>query len=306
MTTTTTHDCSAVIDAPAFSPWAIGAVTHGLCGHPLLGIDALVGLGQRLEARRLVRTHSDAAAAGSPFSDAPRLHPNKRSAAETLSGIADAHAWMSLLNVQADPVYRKLVDEVLDALKPMVDRHDPGMCFRGGWIFVSSPGAITPFHIDHEHNFILQIAGRKRLYVWDPFDREVVSEQAQELFHDQNSREKIVWDDAFRSRARIFDLEPGQGGYMPSTAPHMVENGSEPSITMSFTYYTDSTRRRELLYRGNAQLRRLGFAPRPVGASALGDRSKAALLGAYMGLSAGIKRTLGRGVRDNTLAYAPA
>lgn len=306
MTTTTTHDSSAVIDAPAFSPWAIGAVTHRLCGHPLLGIDALVELGQRLEARRLVRTHSDAAAAGSPFSDAPQLHPNKRSAAEMLSGIAEAHAWMSLLNVQADPVYRQLVDEVLDALKPMVDRHDPGMCFRAGWIFVSSPGAVTPFHIDHEHNFILQIAGRKRLYVWDPFDREVVSEQAQELFHDCNSREKIVWDDAFRSRARIFDLEPGQGGYMPSTAPHMVENGSEPSITMSFTYYTDSTRRRELLYRGNAQLRRLGFAPRPVGASALGDRGKAALLGAYTGLSAGIKRTLGRGVRDNTLAYAPA
>lgn len=302
----TTTDRRPVIDAPAFAPWAISAVSHQLCGHPLLNIDALVELGQRLEARKLVRTHSDEAGAGSSFGDAPILHPNRRSAAETLSGIADAHAWMSLLNVQSDPVYRRLVDEVLDAIKPMIDRHDPGMCFRGGWIFVSSPGAITPFHIDHEHNFILQIAGRKRVYVWDPFDREVVSEHAQELFHDHNSREKIVWNESFRSRARIFDLEPGQGGYMPSTAPHMVENGSEPSITMSFTYYTDSTRRRELLYRGNAKLRRLGLAPRPVGASALADRSKAALLGAYTGINAGIKRTLGRGVRDNTVAYAPA
>lgn len=301
----TTTDCPIVIDANPFDPWAITAVTHELCGHPLLNINALVELGQRLEVRKLVRTHSDEAGAGSSFGDAPTLHPNRRSAAETLSGIADAHAWMSLLNVQSDPVYRRLVDEVLDAIKPMVDRYDPGMCFRGGWIFVSSPGAVTPFHIDHEHNFILQIAGRKRLYVWDPFDREVVSERAQELFHNQNLREKIVWDEAFRSRARIFDLQPGQGGYMPSTAPHMVENGSEPSITVSFTYYTDSTRRRELLYRGNAQLRRMGFDPRPVGASALGDRSKAALLGAYTGINAGIKRSLGRGVRDNTVAYAP-
>lgn len=302
----TTTVCPVDVDAGGFDPWKIMAVTHQLCGHPLLGIDALVELGQRLEARKLVRTHSDEAGAGSSFGDAPTLHPNRRSAAETLSGIADAHAWMSLLNVQADPVYRRLVDEVLDALKPVVDRRDPGMCFRGGWIFVSSPGAITPFHIDHEHNFILQIAGRKRLYVWDPFDREVVSERAQELFHDRHSREGIVWDEAFRSRARIFDLEPGQGGYMPSTSPHMVENGSEPSITVSFTYYTDSTRRRELLYRGNAKLRRLGLAPRPVGASALADRSKAALLGAYTGVNARIKRTLGRGVRDNTVAYAPA
>jgi len=302
----TTTDCPIIIDSPPFTPWAISAVTHRLCGHPLLNIDALVELGQRLEARKLVRTHSDQATAGSSFSDAPNLHPNRRGAAATLAGIAEAHAWMSLLNVQADPIYRRLVDEVLDSIKPMIDQHDPGMCFRGGWIFVASPGAVTPFHIDHEHNFILQIAGRKRVYVWDPFDREVVSERALELFHERNSREKIVWDESFRSRARVFDLEPGQGGYMPSTAPHMVENGSEPSITMSFTYYTDSTRRRELLYRGNDKLRRMGIEPRPVGASALADGGKALMLGAYMGINAGIKRSLGRGVRDNTVAYAPA
>ena len=62
----------------------------------------------------------------------------------------------------------------------------------------------------------------------------------------------------------------------------------------------------DLLYRGNAKLRRMGFDPRPVGASALADRSKAALLGAYTGINAGIKRALGRGVRDNSVAYAPA
>ena len=179
-----------------FDPWRIQAVTHALREHPLLQIDALVELGRRLEARKLVRTHSDAATAGSSFADAPLLHPNRRSAEETLAGIAQAKAWMSLLNVQADPVYRRLVDEVLDSVRPMVEARDPGMCYRGGWIFVSSPGAVTPFHIDHEHNFILQIRGRKRLYTWDPFDREVVSERGQELFHDQHSRAGVVWDEA--------------------------------------------------------------------------------------------------------------
>lgn len=294
------------LDADAFDPWRIGEVRHRLGDHPLLRIDALIALAQRLEARRLVRTHSDAATAGSSFADAPRQHPNRRGAAETLSDVANAHAWMSLLNVQSDPVYRGLVDEVLDALRPTIERRDPGLCYRGGWIFVSSPGAITPFHIDHEHNVILQIAGRKRLYVWDPFDREVVSEQAQERFHDAHSREGVVWDERFRARARIFELEPGQGGYMPSTAPHMVENGDAPSITVSFTYYTDATRRRELLYRGNAKLRRLGLAPSPVGASAFRDGAKAALLSVGTGIRSGLRRALGRSVRDSGLAYAPA
>ncbi len=294
------------IDEASFDPWKLQSVTHRLGDHPLLQIDALVELGRRLEARKLVRTHSDAATAATSFADAPNQHPNRKGAAETLAGIAQANAWMSLLNVQADPVYRKLVDEVLDELRPQVEARDPGMCYRAGWIFVSSPAAITPFHMDHEHNFILQIRGTKKLHAWDPFDRVVISERAQEQFHDRHSRELVKWDEAFRARARVFDLEPGLGGYMPSTSAHMVENGPEPSVTISFTYYTDSTRRRELLYRGNARLRRLGIEPRPVGQSPLRDRMKYALLGGLFNTQSAARRLLGLGVRDNGVSHAPA
>jgi hypothetical protein len=291
---------------PAFDPWRIQAATHRLGDHPLLQIDALVQLGKRLAERRLVRTHSADATAGTSFADAPNLHPNQKSAEETLAGIANARAWMSLLNVQADPVYRRLVDEVLDEVRPQIDAKDPGMCYRAGWIFVSSPGAVTPFHIDHEHNVILQILGTKRLYTWDPFDREVVTERAQELFHDAHSRDQIVWNEAFRKRARVFELEPGMGGYMPSTTPHLVENGPGPSVTVSFTYYTDSTRRRELLYRGNARMRRLGLDPRPVGTSVVRDRAVAAALGGFTTAKSAVRRALGKSVRDSGVAYAPA
>jgi hypothetical protein len=212
---------------------------------------------------------------------------------------------MSLLNVQADPIYRRLIDDVLDEVKPIVERRDPGMCYRAGWIFVSSPNTVTPFHMDHEHNFILQIRGKKRLYTWDPFDREVVSERAQELFHDQHSRELVVWKEAWRSRARVFELEPGLGGYMPSTTPHMVENGDGPSITISFTYYTDATRQRELLYRGNARLRRLGIEPHPIGTSPSRDRVKRAVINSYTTAKNAVWRALGRSFRDTGLPYAP-
>jgi hypothetical protein len=269
---------SIAVDPDTFDPWKIQAISHALTDHPLLQIGALVELGKRQQERKLVRTHSAAATAGTSFADAPLLHPNDRDAAATLAEIEKAGAWMSLLNVQADPLYRKLIDDVLGEVKPVVSRRDPGMCYRAGWIFVSSPNTVTPFHMDHEHNFILQIRGRKRLYTWDPFDRVVVSERAQELFHDRHSRELVTWSEDWRARARVFELEPGLGGYMPSTTPHMVENGDGPSITISFTYYTHSTRQRELLYRGNAGLRRLGLEPHPVGASQGRDRVKRAVL----------------------------
>ena len=294
------------IPATPFDPWAVQAITHALSEHPLLQIDALVELGKRQQERRLVRTHSANATAGTSFADAPSLHPNAQGAATTLADIANAKAWMSLLNVQADPTYRALIHDILDEVRPIVDRVDPGMCYRAGWIFVSSPNTVTPFHIDHEHNFILQIRGRKRLYTWDPFDRQVVTERAQELFHDRHSRELVTWDEAFRRRARVFDLEPGMGGYMPSTTPHMVENGNEPSVTISFTYYTDATRQRELVYRGNAALRRFGFTPDPVGRSPQRDRVKHAVLSRFTTAKNFVRRRLGRTVRENGQPYAPA
>ena len=294
------------VDPVSFEPWKIQALTHALADHPLLQLDALVELGKRQQERKLVRTHSADATAGTSFAEAPTLHPNAKDAVATLADIAKAKAWMSLLNVQADPIYRRLIDEILDEVRPIVDRRDPGMCYRAGWIFVSSPNTVTPFHMDHEHNFILQIRGKKRLYTWDPFDRQVVSERAQELFHDQHSRELVTWSEAWRARARVFELEPGLGGYMPSTTPHMVENGDGPSITISFTYYTDATRARELLYRGNARLRRLGLSPRPVGQSETRDAVKHAVLAGYANARAMVRRALGRGVRRNDQPYAPA
>jgi hypothetical protein len=86
----------------------------------------------------------------------------------------------------------------------------------------------------------------------------------------------------------------------------MVENGDGPSITISFTYYTDATRQRELLYRGNAQLRRLGLDPAPVGASPGRDRVKHAVLAGLTTAKNLVRRRLGRSVRENDQPYAPA
>lgn len=71
-------------------------MTHALSDHPRLQIDALVELGRRQEQRKLVRTHTSAATAGTSFADAPNLHPNARDAATTLADIERAGAWTSL------------------------------------------------------------------------------------------------------------------------------------------------------------------------------------------------------------------
>ena len=292
------------LDWSGFDPWRIQPLRHHLMEHPLLQPDQLVALGARLEVDGRVRTHSNDAEAGTPFNTAPRLHPNRRSATETLEHIGEAKAWMSLLNVQTDDIYRKLVDEVLDEARTGVDPLDPGMCYRGGWIFVTSPRTITPFHYDKEHNFIVQIRGRKTLHVWDHRDEVAASEASRDRFHARHERDLLVWNEALRERAQTFELEPGMGAYMPSTSPHMVENGDEPSITMSFTYYTDSTRRDSLLHRAHYRLRQLGIRPPAVGSQAAIDGPLHGAFKASAEARLGLLRMLGRSAPSDRAAYA--
>jgi hypothetical protein len=281
--TITTTDASSQpwldVDWATFDPWRIQAIRHRLMEHPLLKPFRIVEFGTRHERSGRVRTHSSDATAGTPFNDAPSIHPNTRSAAQTLADIEHARAWMSLLNIQTDDVYRTLVDAVLDEVRPRIEARDPGMCYRGGWIFVTSPNTVTPFHMDKEHNFLVQIHGRKRIYVWDHGDQVAVPEAARDLFHDRHSRELIVWREELRSRAHVFELEPGMGCYMPSTSPHMVENLDNGSITASFTYYTDATRRDSALHCLHQALRNRGWQPPAVGARPWLDRCLLPLAG---------------------------
>lgn len=285
----------------AFDPWRIQPVRHRLSDHPLLQPDSLLALSARLEAAGRIRTHANDATAGTPFNDAPSLHPNPLSATDTLNSLREAKAWMSLLNVQTDAVYRELVGSVLDSVQALIEQRDPGMCHRAGWIFVSSPKTVTPFHFDKEHNFILQIHGRKRVYVWDHLDTTVASELARDRFHQRHERDQLQWRDGFRGRARVFDLHPGEGAYMPSTSPHMVESGDEPSITISFTYYTDATRRDAMLHKTHAVLRDIGIVPPAVGKWPTLDALTFAAVTHALRLRSMAKRLIGR---SRALGYA--
>ncbi len=297
---------SVFVDADwgAFDPWRIQSVRHRLAEHPLLQLQSLIELGKRLETSGSIRTHSSSATAGTAFNHAPALHPNRLGAAATLADLENASAWMSLLNVQTDPTYRELIDTVLDSIRPHIEPVDPGMCYRAGWIFVSSPGAVTPFHMDKEHNFILQVRGSKRIYVWPHDDTGVVGELARDRFHRSHSRDLIQWQEAFRERAQVFDMLPGMGAYMPSTSPHMVENGSEPSITISFTYYTHATRRDALLHRVHDQMRGIGIAPPPVGRYPLFDGVTHAAAATYAGTKHVVRRLAGRMIQSDRVPYA--
>jgi hypothetical protein len=240
-------------------------VRHSLVEHPLLTLDALAELADRLPLRSIERHRADLdlmTPGGAPELEGPP--------SQTVREIDTANAWMVLWYIEQDPAYRALLDECLDEVERFVgDRHG-GMQYRRGYIFISAPNATTPVHFDPEQNLLLQIRGRKEMNVGrfaDPADQEAELERYFAGGHRNLDRMPDL--------ERQFVMDPGDGVYVYPFAPHWVRNSPSPSISLSITFRTEQSLREERIRHVNARLRRLHMTPKPPGVSRWRDEVKA-------------------------------
>ncbi len=284
------------IDVAHFHPLKPASVRHGLVGHPLLGKDSLLQLATRLKSPGKVNYISGQTTPDADFTELLGTHGTGRSLEETLERIEEPGSWVAFYHIESDPIYRELIDECLDTVQPAVRKHDPGMFGRMGWIFFSSPGALTPFHIDTETNLLLQIHGEKELSVWDPYDRTVLPERSIETYLATSSLKQVTYRPDLQEKAYAFRLTPGVGAYMPCTAPHLARTcDGDYSITLALTYFTAATERRSRVYRANSVLRKLRLSPRPYGDSPFADGVKSRLYSSYLSVKKLLIRPKDRG-----------
>ncbi|MGH9752588.1 MAG: hypothetical protein ACREA2_07375, partial [Blastocatellia bacterium] len=258
-------------------------VRHHLADHHLFSLQRLIELANRLPEEKVKYNGADIPV-GADLYGGPRTGLSGR---ETIQQIEECRSWMVMNNVELDPEYRQLLDRCLDEVQLFSEPIDPGMFRREGFIFISSPHSITPFHADPEYNFLLQIRGKKQISIWDGMDRLVLSEIALEKYFSDSERQ-IAFKEEYQQKASIFELTPGEGLHFPVAAPHWVRNGAEVSISFSVTFRTLASERRRIVYSANEALRRKGLSPTPPGASAFRDLAK------YYGFRAriGVKRLL--------------
>ncbi len=241
-----------------------------LQNHPAFQLERLIALSKRLQPHLVEYNGGNL-----PISIDPQRTPRTGlSVEETLRRIEESGSWMVLKRVDDDPEYRTLMEQ---ALAPVRERAEAlvGRSFDlQAFIFVSSPNAVTPLHMDPEHNVLVQIRGSKSFHVWDPEDRGIISEPDLERFHAAFTHRNLPYKEQFAPAARSFSLRPGQALHVPVTVPHWVKNGPEVSISFSVTFRSDWTLRQERLYRVNARLRTLGIQPTPVGRNVVLDAAK--------------------------------
>ncbi len=258
-------------------------VTHALCGHPLFELERLVRLSKELSPR-LVEYNPGSL----PVIHDPSTTPaNSLSVAETIRRIETCGSWMVLKHVERSPEYGALLDRCVDEVAAAAGLDPAKLIRRAAFLFVSSPGAITPLHLDPENNFLLQIRGEKAMHIARPGNRAVIGERALERFFSGGHR-NVLLDEDLHDHLSRFELGPGDGVFVPMPAPHYVHNGDNVSISFSATFHTLETDTTQGVYWINDKLRRLGMRPAPPGVQASADRRKHAI---YKSLRA-IKRRL--------------
>lgn len=166
---------------------------------------------------------------------------NGLSLAETVRNIDQCRSWVLLKDVGQHPDYAELQRLCLEEIARNLDLGGEELLSPRSFVFLSSPEAVTPFHIDPEHNFLLQIEGSKAIQIFDHFDRDVLTLRQLREFT-AGAHRNLPFDNAFAERGEVFEFGPGEGVYIPFLAPHWVRNGRSVSISFSLSFETLQTK----------------------------------------------------------------
>ena len=246
--------------------------THNVSGHPLFQLPHLVELARTLDGRYVEYNAGRIPVSLPNWQDTPHTG---LSAEETIRNAEEICSWMVLKRAEHCPEFKEFLDDCLDEIEPLADPIEPGMCEREAAVFVSSPGSVTPYHMDHEINFLLQLKGTKTVSVFDADDPAVLADrELEEYFSGPAIHRNLKFADEYQKRATVFELHEGLGLHIPTTAPHWVRNGDTVSVSFSASFKTRASLRRGNVYRMNALLRRLGMNPAPWKGSPTRDRLK--------------------------------
>jgi hypothetical protein len=230
---------------------------HGLLVHPLLTLKALTGLAEALPAGEIEHNPGQLPIGIRP-EDVPK---SELTVAETIRNISQSGSWVALKRIEQVPAYRDLLHTVLGELMDIVAPRTGPMMQLEGFIFITSPGSVTPFHFDPEHNILLQVMGSKVMTLFPVEDEDMFSAEIHERFHLGLHHRNLPWRDDYAAKGLPIALAPGEAIHVPVKTPHWVQNGDQPSVSLSITWRSDWAYAEADARAFNHMLRKAGMRP---------------------------------------------
>jgi hypothetical protein len=255
--------------------------THNLAGHPLLQIPRLVDLTSHLitYGPGSVRCQVSGVPMHLKWTDVQLKEQFQEQIPEFIANIEQSDSWLLLYSVQRDPAYQVLLDQIVDELTKLTGVPlRQAMTWLDAYIFIASPHAVTPYHIDHESTFLFQMHGDRQAHLFPCDDRALLTNQELENFYigDYNAAN---FKPEYQSKATVYPLVAGTGVHHPVCAPHWYQNGDTYSVAMGIHFGLRSFDLQARIYQANHYLRKLRLHPMPPGQSAFRDQLKIQAMG---------------------------
>jgi len=209
---------------------------HSLDQHPAFQLPALLRAAERLskDPRTAGKSHFES---GSPDRNAWfGARPEGQTIVDAIASIESGKNWVILKRIHEDPEYREILMQLVPQLSEVAGvniakvYYDPTMT-----IFITSPGRITPYHMDGETNFLAQIHGTKMVYIYDGKNQNVLTTEQLEKYWTGNLP-KIDYPENLPHGHWQYKLQPGNGVFNPAIFPHWLQNGSEVSVSVSMNF----------------------------------------------------------------------
>lgn len=234
-------------------------LTHQLGAHSLLDLEPLAQLAEALSPSSIEYNSGD-----QPIGVSGKPGATGLSIGETIRRIGDSGSWAVLKNIEQHPAYADLLESLLSELRPTIEARTGQMLKTQGFIFISSPCAVTPFHFDPEHNILLQLRGTKTMTQFPAGNTAYAADRIHEAYHTGGARE-LTWQDSMLAGGTEFALAPGEALFVPVMAPHFVRVGQQASVSLSITWRSEWSFAEADARAFNAALRRIGLRPRQPG-----------------------------------------
>ena len=215
-------------------------VRHRLDEHPLFSTDSLVDLACRMAAVQRDSVYYDTGAI--EVQQKWSSIPVRTSFRQALDRLASGDSWIILKSAHQDAAYGPVLDQLIAEIAGLTRLNaEKEIESRIMSVILSSPRRVTPYHMDGETNFLLQIRGSKTIYVFDGSDRSVVSEAELKQYW-TGDRNAATYKESTQASATPFDLKPGVGVHVPLLFPHWVKNGQDVSVSVSINFVLRSSR----------------------------------------------------------------
>jgi hypothetical protein len=165
-------------------------LTHRLGDHPLMALDALATLAEALPAASVEYNRADL-----PVGlNGAKAEGNGLGIGDTIRNIASTGSWAALKNIEQVPAYGELLASLLEELRPTIEARTGAMLKPQGFVFVTSPDGVTPYHFDPEHNILLHLMGSKVMTMFPAGDAFYAPDETHETYHTGGGRE-LYWRD---------------------------------------------------------------------------------------------------------------